>query len=388
MENARSEFSPSATRVGVLGGGQLGKMLGIAAAPLSIPLYFLDPSAACPVSQIFRNVTTGEFKDEETVFEFGKDKDLITIEIEHVNVNALERLKVAGKIIHPDPAALRIIQDKGLQKEFYRDHGFPTSSFVLVSDASEIKSGLETEKIKFPFVQKTRKAGYDGKGVAIIRSEKDLGKLLEGPSVIEDLVRLKMEISVIVCRNASGEVASFPAVEMVFNPDANLVEFLVCPARISPKLEEKAASIASKLITELNVCGLLAVELFVDENEEIFINEVAPRPHNSGHHTIEAHTTSQYEQHLRGILNLPLGSTGVLSPSAMLNLLGAPGFSGNAVYNNLDEVMRIPGVKVHIYGKEKTAPFRKMGHVTILASTAEEALQKASEIKQKLTITA
>lgn len=369
-------------KLGVLGGGQLGRMLLQEALNIDIKLAALDPDASAPCQMIVHEFKHGSFKDAATVEEFGKDKDVVTVEIEHVSIEGLKALEKKGVRVFPQPDLLAIVQDKGLQKEFYQKHGIPTAPFKLVKDKAELLENLDL----LPVAQKMRTGGYDGRGVSILKSEADLDKAFDEPSVLESFVPFERELSVIAARNEEGQVVTFPAVELDFNPEANLVELLFAPAKISPEIEEKAAAVARKTIEAFGLVGLLAVELFLTKDGEILVNEVAPRPHNSGHHTIEANVTSQYAQHLRAILNLPLGSTDLIRPAAMVNLLGAPGHEGPAVYEGLEEIMAIPGVYVHIYGKAVTKPFRKMGHVTITAATADEAREIAMKVKSIIQV--
>lgn len=374
------------TRVGILGAGQLGKMLAIAAADWHLPIHALDRSRDFPAGPYCAQFTEGDFKDPEAVYAFGKTVDVLTIEIEHVALDALFRLESEGVVVHPRPAALAVIKDKGLQKQFWVQHGLPSSPFRLYDSGEALREALRSGQEKYPIVQKTRTEGYDGRGVAVIRSEKYLSKILDAPCLAEDLVPIHKELAVIACRNASGETKAFPAVEMTFHAEANLVEFLLCPARIDPQIEKAAEELALRAIEALDVCGLLAVELFLTTSGELLINEVAPRPHNSGHHTINNSYTSQFEQHLRGILNLPLGSVQVQSPAAMLNLLGEPGHSGPAHYQGMEACLAMEGVKVHLYGKAMTQPHRKMGHVTVLAETLEAAIEKAEQVRDVLKV--
>ena len=375
------------TKVGVLGGGQLGKMLALAAGNWHLPIYFLDESKDFPAGQFAAGFTEGSFKDYDVVYNFGKTVDVLTIEIEHVNTDALLQLEKEGLTIHPKPSALNIIKDKGLQKQFYKEKQLPTSDFNLFDNEKDLLQAIEREEITFPFVQKTRTAGYDGRGVAILRSAADVKtKLLPGACLVEELIDFEKELAVIVARNQNGEVAAFPTVEMDFNAEANLVEMLVCPAQIDPAIEQAATELAKNVIQAFDICGLLAVELFLTKDNQLLINEVAPRPHNSGHHTIDSCYTSQFEQHLRSILNLPLGSTKMKSPSVMVNLLGEPGYTGDVFYESLQECLAIEGVNVHLYGKATTKPFRKMGHVTVLGSTVEEAKEKARVVQGRLKV--
>jgi 5-(carboxyamino)imidazole ribonucleotide synthase len=375
---------PNIKSIGILGGGQLGKMFLQKALDFNLEFYVLDPDPNCSCSAICKKIVQGDFKDFESVYNFGKRVDLITIEIEHVNIEALEQLEKEGKYVYPQPSVLRIIQDKGLQKIFYKENHIPTSSFELIKNKEEIFA----HKNKLPVMQKLRKGGYDGKGVKAIKTEDDISQAFDAPSVIEKFADIAMEISVIVARNRSGEIKTFPVVEMVFNPEVNLVDNLLCPARIETSLEKQAEEIAVKIADKLKIVGVLAVEMFITKNNEILVNEMAPRPHNSGHHTIEANITSQYEQHLRAIMNWPLGDTSIIKPSVMLNLLGHKDYSGTAILEGLDEVLKFSGVKPHWYGKKNTKPFRKMGHITILGDTVDEVLQKAEKIKGVLKVIA
>ncbi len=370
------------TVLGILGGGQLGKMLLQKAADYNITSHVLDPSEDAPCRFLCNKFEHGSFADYNAVLNFGNECDMVTIEIEHVNVDALFELERLGKKIFPQPNIIKMVQDKGLQKQFYKDHNFAASDFYLVEKRSEIK------RDKFPIIQKTRIAGYDGKGVMKINSAEELQNAFDVPSVIEDCVEIEKEISVIVSRNEKGEVSAYPLVEMEFNKEANLVEFLFSPASVNSSIQQKATLLAQKLIEELGMVGLLAVEMFVTKQGDVLINEIAPRLHNSGHHTIEGNVTSQFEQHLRAIFNLPLGNTQIICPSVMINLLGEKGFEGNAVYNGIDEVLKMPGVYIHLYGKKITKPFRKMGHVTVTASTLENAKEKAQLVKQILKVVA
>lgn len=377
------------TKLGILGGGQLGRMLTLAAHNWHIATWVLDESKDFPAGQVCSHFVEGSFKNYDDVYRFGKQMDVLTIEIEHVNTDALLALEAEGVKIHPAPAKLNIIKDKGLQKEFYRKNKLPTSNFELFENPESIRKALTEGKLHFPFVQKSRTAGYDGRGVAVIRSAADLEKLLlPGASVVEELVDIEKELAVIVARNERGEVAAFPLVEMEFNPVANLVEFLISPAAVSPAIEKTARALAIQTIIAYDLCGLLAVEIFLTKSGELLINEVAPRTHNSGHHTIDSCYTSQFEQHLRAVLNLPLGSTKMKTASVMVNLLGEPGYSGPARYEGFEKCVSLEGVKVHLYGKATTRPFRKMGHVTILDDDPQTARAKAEEVKQTLKVIA
>lgn len=376
------------SKIGILGGGQLGKMLCLSAANWDIKTCVLDAGDDFPAAKYCHEFTAGNFRDYEDVLAFGADKDIITIEIEHVNTAALHALEKAGKTIHPNPRALDIIKDKGLQKQFFADHGIPSADFEVFEDEQALLQALEAGRWTFPFVQKTRGAGYDGRGVAIIRHEQDLAiKLLKGPCLIEALAPIQREIAVIAARNANDAVNVFPAVEMEFHPEANLVELLACPARIPPLVAAEAEALAEQVIRAFDICGLLAVEMFWTSDNRILVNEVAPRPHNSGHHTIDSAVTSQYQQHLRAICNMPLGDTSQLQAAVMVNLLGAEGHTGPVSYTGMETALSMPGVYIHLYGKTNTAPFRKMGHATITAENVEKAIEKANQLKKILKIT-
>lgn len=365
----------------------MGKMLTLAAHNWDLPTWVLDASKDFPAGPVCSHFIEGSFKDFDQVYRFGKQVDVLTIEIEHVNTEALLRLEAEGLKIHPSPSTLNIIKDKGLQKEFYRENDLPTSDFVLFEDEKAIRKALDIGDLKFPFVQKSRTAGYDGRGVAVIHSAAELEeRLLPGAAVVEELVDIEKEIAVIVARNERGEVVAYPSVEMEFNPLANLVEFLVCPAAVDPAVEETARALALRVIETYDLCGLLAVELFLTKDNRLLVNEVAPRPHNSGHHTIDSCYTSQFEQHLRAVLNLPLGSTKMKTASVMVNLLGEPGYSGPARYEGFEKCIAMEGVKIHLYGKATTTPFRKMGHVTILDADPELAKQKAMKVREVLKV--
>lgn len=373
-------------KTGFLGGGQLGKMLALAAANWDVPIYILDKSKSFPAGTAGTHFVEGDFKNYDDVYKFGQGLDVLSIEIEHVNTDALVQLEKEGLTVHPSPKALNIIKDKGLQKQFYIKNNLPTSDFELYESGDAVREAIVEGKLNYPFVQKSRTAGYDGKGVAVIRSVDDDEKIMAGPCLIEPLVDIDKEIAVIVAKNENGEIAAFPPVEMEFHPTANLVEYLLCPAQIDERIAEEAEAIARAAIKAYDLCGLLAVELFLTKKGVILINEVAPRPHNSGHHTIDSCVTSQFQQHLRAILNWPLGSTEIQMPAVMVNLLGEDGYTGKAIYEGMEKVMGIEGVKVHLYGKEITKPFRKMGHATVVDKDLKKARAKAEQVKQLLKI--
>jgi 5-(carboxyamino)imidazole ribonucleotide synthase len=366
--------------IGVLGGGQLGMMMIEAANKIDVLVHCLDPNPVAPCAKIATTFTVGDFNNYDNVYQFGKDKKVLTIEIENVNIYALEVLEREGVKVYPQPAVLKIIKDKGVQKQFYTDLNIPTAPFQLI----EGKAALIERNLSYPFVQKLRVGGYDGKGVQVIRNKEELAFAFDAPSVIESMIDFEKEISIIVARNVSGQLAVFPAVECEFSKEVNLVEFQFSPANIAKEIEQKAIEIASSIIQSLELVGILAVEFFLTKQGDLLVNEIAPRTHNSGHHTIECCETSQFEQHLRAVLNLELGSTRLVCPAAMVNLLGELTYNGLAYYEGLEEVEKMPGVFVHLYGKEKTSPNRKMGHVTILGKSMEEIKAKAALVKSGL----
>ncbi len=373
-------------KLGILGGGQLGKMLLTETRKLDIQTYVLDSSKEAPCQFGATKFFLGSLMDYETVYQFGKMVDLLTIEIENVNLDALDILESEGLKIYPSPKTLRLIQNKGRQKDFYVDNDIPTSKHQRFVGINELKNALEKDELEFPFVWKSAQFGYDGNGVKIVRSTIDLVGLPEVECIAEEMVPFKNELAVIVSRSVSGEVKTYPVVEMEFHPEANQVEYTICPARVSEKVAQKAQKIALQVSQAYNHVGLLAVEMFQTEDDEILVNEVAPRPHNSGHYSIEASYTSQFEQHIRSILNLPLGSTDSKVAGIMVNLVGAEGFSGPVIYEKIEEIMKIPGVTPHIYGKRETRPFRKMGHVTIVNEDMTEARRIAEEVKNSIRV--
>ncbi len=380
--------SISAIKLGILGGGQLGRMLVQAGKEWNLDCYVLDESIDFPAGNVGARFTEGNFKSYQDVYNFGKNMDILTVEIEHVNIEALYQLQSEGVKIHPKPEALAIIKDKGLQKEFYKENGFPTASFKLFENKEDVLFAFNNKEIKIPFVQKSRLAGYDGKGVLLIKSEADLVELMDIPCVIEEAVEIDIEIAVIAAKNETGQVLCFPAVDMYFHPIANLVEIVTYPSESKKSIQEQARQIAEALIKKLKVCGLLAVEFFISKNGELLINEVAPRPHNSGHLTMEGCITSQFQQHIRGICNLALGSTEYHNATVMMNLLGNEGYSGNTIYENMEACLAVESAYIHLYGKKTTKSFRKMGHVNVIDSTVEKALKKAIKIKETLKIIA
>jgi 5-(carboxyamino)imidazole ribonucleotide synthase len=348
-----------------------------------VPFKVLDPDAHAPCASLAEFVH-GKLKDFDTVLAFGGDCSVITIEIEHVNTDALKALEAKGKRVYPQPSVIELIQDKRKQKQFYVESNIPTAPFTLVENSADVKS----KATQFPIVNKLGKEGYDGRGVQIIRSAADLNKAFDAPGLLESLIDFDKEIAVIVARSSAGEIKTFPAVEMVFHPEHNLVEYLFSPAELTEQVTKEAERIARTVVQRLNMVGILAVEMFVTKDGAVLVNEIAPRPHNSGHQTIEANVTSQYEQHLRAILGLPLGDTSITRPSAMVNLLGEPGYEGVAKYAGFADVLALPGVHVHLYGKQLTKPFRKMGHVTIADADPSELKRKVQLVKDTLKVIA
>jgi 5-(carboxyamino)imidazole ribonucleotide synthase len=364
-------------KVGILGGGQLGQMLIQAGIPYGISFHVLDPDPQASCQPICANFTTGSFKNADAVFAFGKNLDVVTIEIEHVSVEGLLKLKDAGVKVFPQPEVVALIQDKTLQKQFYQEHGLPCSAFTLVASPEEV---LEAAN-QFPVVFKSAKGGYDGKGVKVLNSPDDIPEASLFPGMLEELVDIDKELAVIVARTEDGSTSTFPMVEMIFNPDANLVEELISPAMVHNDIQQQGAQLANQLADALGIVGLLAVEFFLDKSGNLLINEVAPRPHNSGHHTIKANAVSQFEQHLRAILGLPLGSTKAFCHAAMLNILGEPQAHGMACYEGTHQLLNIEQAFFHLYGKQHVKPFRKMGHITLLAQTSEQLQEKIAKAK-------
>lgn len=381
MNYFSSEF-----KLGILGGGQLGKMLLTETRKFDIQTYVLDPSAEAPC-KIGSNVfVQGSLMDFDTVYNFGKQVDVLTFEIELVNIQALEKLEAEGVKVYPSPHTLKQIQNKGAQKDFYSAHNIPTAPYKRFESTSALREVAEAGEFTFPFIWKSTEGGYDGNGVKVIRSIESFNSLADVQCIAEEMIAFKNELAVIVARNPEGEIKTYPVVEMEFHPEANQVEYVICPARIDDAVAEKARTIALNVSQAFNHVGLLAVEMFQTQNDEILVNEVAPRPHNSGHYSIEASYTSQFEQHLRAILNLPLGNTDSKVAGIMVNLVGAEGYSGNVVYENIEKILGKDGVTPHIYGKKETRPFRKMGHVTIVNSNIAEARRIAEEVKNTIRV--
>lgn len=385
QHNNMNYFS-SDFKLGILGGGQLGKMLLNDTRKFDIQTLVLDPSEEAPSKVGCSAFYKGNLNDYDTVYQFGKKCNVLTIEIEHVNLDALEQLETEGLLVYPSPKTLRLIKNKGRQKDFYLENNIPTSKYQRFMGVKDVQKALDKDELNFPFVWKSTEGGYDGNGVKIIRSSMDLLHLPEVECIAEALVPFKNELAVIVARNAKGEIKTYPVVEMEFHPEANQVEYVICPARIDKKIAEKARTIALEVSKAFNHVGLLAVEMFLTETDEILVNEVAPRPHNSGHYSIEASYTSQFENHIRAILNLPLGNTDSKVAGIMVNLVGEEGHTGQVVYENIEKIMAIDGVTPHIYGKRETRPFRKMGHVTIVNENMTEARRIAEEVKNTIRV--
>lgn len=375
-------------KLGILGGGQLGKMLLAETRKFDIQTYVLDPSEEAPCKIGCNHFFIGDLMDFETVYNFGKKVDVLTFEIELVNLEALEKLEMEGLKVYPSPKTLRGIQNKGVQKDFYIKNNIPTATFQKFDNLENLKLEILNPQtvIKMPFVWKCTEFGYDGNGVKIVRKISDLDEVPNVACIAEALIPFKNELAVIVCRNPSGEIKTYPVVEMEFHPEANQVEYVICPARIAHEVAQKARAIALHVSEKFNHVGLLAVEMFQTKDDEIIINEVAPRPHNSGHYSIEASYTSQFENHLRAILDLPLGNTDSKVAGIMVNLVGAEGFSGDVIYENIEKIVCWNGVTPHIYGKKQTRPFRKMGHVTIVNENIQEARRIAEDVKNTIRV--
>lgn len=373
-------------KLGVLGGGQLGRMLLAETQKFDIYTVILDTSPEAPCAQICNEFHVGSLLDFDTVYNFGKKVDVLTIEIEHVNTEALYQLEKEGVRIYPQPAVIEIIQHKGKQKDFFVQHQIPTSPHYRFTAISDLKQAFKNNVLELPFVWKSAQFGYDGTGVKIVRTIDDIEHLADTDCIVEKLIPFKNELAVIVARNADGETKTYPVVEMEFHPEANQVEYVICPARIDKHIAEKAQKIALQVAAAFKHVGVLAVELFQTHDDNILVNEVAPRTHNSGHYSIEASYTNQFEQHLRTILNLPLGATESKVAGIMVNLVGEEGFTGDVVYKNIDDILKIDGVTPHVYGKKITKPFRKMGHVTIVHKDVNKAREIAQKVKETVRV--
>ncbi len=385
--NCVSIIQPKAitvNKIAILGGGQLGRMLIRSAIDFNIEVAILDPNPEAPCKENAAEFEVGDLNDFDTVYNFGAKHDLITIEIEQVNTKALQKLSEEGKKVFPQPHIIEMIQDKRIQKQFYKDNNIPTADFILTENLADLRNNVDF----LPAVNKIGKGGYDGRGVQIMRQKQDVEKGFDAPGLLEKLVDFEKEISVIVARNEAGEIKAFPPVELVFHPEANLVEYLLAPAQISESITDTAVEIATSLAQKLEIVGLLAVEMFVTKDGKVLVNEIAPRTHNSGHQSIESNMTSQFEQQLRAILNWPLGDTSLFISSAMINLLGEEGHTGPAVCLGFQEVLAIPGCHLHLYGKKETRPFRKMGHVTVRDKNMTQLLEKIDFVKKNIKFVA
>ncbi|AWI25600.1 5-(carboxyamino)imidazole ribonucleotide synthase [Flavobacterium pallidum] len=379
-------YFSSGFKLGILGGGQLGKMLLAETRKFDIQTYVLDPSAEAPGRLACNVFQQGNLMDFETVYNFGKQVDILTFEIELVNIAALEKLESEGIKIYPSPKTLKRIQNKGIQKDFYKTHNIASAPYQRFENANALKTAISENKVLLPFVWKCTEFGYDGNGVKVIRKTEDCDLLPNVECISEEMIPFKNELAVIVTRNVSGEIKTYPVVEMEFHPEANQVEYVICPARIDDAVAEKARKLALEVSKAFEHVGLLAVEMFQTTSDEILVNEVAPRPHNSGHYSIEASYTSQFENHLRAILDLPLGDTGSKVAGIMVNLVGEEGHSGDVLYENMEAILGWHGVTPHIYGKRQTRPFRKMGHVTIVNEDISEARKIAEKVKKTIKV--
>ena len=367
-------------KIGILGGGQLGRMLLQAAADYPVITYVMEDDPDCPSAHLCHHFTRGNIRDFEAVYTFGKNLDAITIEIENVNVDALEKLEQEGVKVYPKPAVLRTIKNKILQKEYYVKHEIPTAAFRITQNRAELEAAADF----LPAVHKLGEGGYDGKGVQLLKNAESLDQGFDAPSVLEKAISIKKEIAQMVAVDNNGNTALYPPVEMLFDPDLNLLDYQLCPAEIDEKTLWKIEAISLALVRHFKSPGLFAVELFIDTNGEVYVNETAPRVHNSGHHTIEAHYSSQFDMLWRIMLNYPLGNTDAILPSIMVNIIGAEGFSGPVVYEGLEETLKMENAFVHLYGKKQTKPGRKMGHVTVLSKDKQDLLHKSNKIKRML----
>ena len=381
-----TSYFSSDFKLAILGGGQLGKMLLYETRKFDIQTLVLDPNPEAPSRLAANYFQQGDLMDFDTVYKFGKQADVVTFEIEAVNVDALEKLENEGISVYPSPQTLRKIQDKGVQKDFYTEKNIPTAPYKKYPTLDDLKLALTANQNSFPFVWKSTQGGYDGKGVQVVRSQEDLEKLIDTPCIAEQMIPFKNELAVIVVRSPKGEVKTYPVVEMEFHPEANQVEYVICPGRIDDEVAKKVREVATQVSEAFEHVGLLAVEMFQTQDDEILVNEVAPRPHNSGHYSIEGSYTNQFEQHLRAILNLPLGETESKIGAVMVNLVGAEGYTGDVYYEKIEDIMALKGVTPHIYGKRETRPFRKMGHVTIVNSDLSEARKIAEQVKNAIRV--
>lgn len=373
-------------KIGIIGGGQLGKMILDETNKIDLQVSILDPNKNSPCKNLTKNFIQGDFNDFDTVLNFGLAHDIISYEIEHINVDALDELVSKGIEVQPSPEILRIIQDKNLQKSFFKENNFPTSDFSYFNSKNDLLNSFKKSNLSFPCVWKKTKFGYDGFGVKILNTKNDFSKLPDAEMIIEDLIEFKKELSVIVAVNKKGDIKAYETVEMEFNPDSNQVEFVISPANISENINRNAKKIAYELAKKINLIGLLAVEMFLTNDDKILINEIAPRPHNSGHFSIDACPTSQFKQHINSIMNFELGETSHQNCAVMLNLVGGNSHTGEVKYENLDLVKNQKNVYIHIYGKKITRPNRKMGHVTVICDNFASAYKKAKEIKEIIKV--
>ncbi len=367
-------------RAGILGGGQLGRMLLQSAANYQVETFVMENDPECPAAHLCHHFIKGDIKNFDDVYQFGKKVDALTIEIENVNVEALEKLEAEGLKIFPTPAVLKLIKNKILQKQYYRQNEIPTSPFIITNNLDE----LNDNESFLPGVHKLGTGGYDGRGVQIIKTKEEIEKGFDSPSVLEKLIAIQKEIAIIVAINEKGETALYPPVEMLFDPDLNLLDYQLCPADLDTNTLWKIEAIALTVVRNFKSPGIFAVEMFVDKTGDVFVNETAPRVHNSGHHTIEAHFSSQFDMLWRLMLGYPLGNTEPILPSIMVNIIGANGFTGEVVYEGIDEVLKMDNAFVHLYGKKQTKPGRKMGHVTILSRERQDLLHKSNKVKRTL----
>ena len=367
-------------KIGILGGGQLGRMLLQSASNYPVETFVMENDPECPAAHLCHHFTLGNIRDYQAVYNFGKMLDGITIEIENVNIEALEDLEKEGRKIYPRPSVLRIIKDKRLQKQYYRDHQIPSPDFRITNNLDELKK----ESSFLPAVHKLALGGYDGKGVQLLKSDKDLENGFKESAVLEKMVNIHKEIAQVVAINEKGETALYPIVEMLFNQDLNLLDYQLCPAEIDKNTLWKVEAIAISVVRNFHSPGIFAVEMFIDRKGDVLVNETAPRVHNSGHHTIEAHYSSQFDMLWRIMLGYPLGNTAAILPSIMVNIIGAEGYSGDVKYEGLEEVLKIDNAFVHLYGKKLTKPGRKMGHVTIMSREKQDLLHLSNKVKRTL----
>ncbi|MET0394995.1 MAG: 5-(carboxyamino)imidazole ribonucleotide synthase [Chitinophagaceae bacterium] len=371
-------------KIGILGGGQLGRMLLQAAANYPVDTYVMESDPECPAAHLCHHFTKGDIKNFDDVYAFGRSLDALTIEIENVNTEALEKLEAEGVKVYPKPAVLKTIRNKIRQKEFYQAHSIPTADFII----TENLAALGDNKDFLPAVHKIGEGGYDGRGVQLLRTSDDITKGFDAPAVLEKMVAVRTEIAQMVAVNEKGETALYPPVEMIFDPHLNLLDYQLCPASLEKETIWKAEAIALSVVRNFRSPGIFAVELFVDERGDVLVNETAPRVHNSGHHTIEAHYSSQFDMLWRIMLGYPLGNTNAIFPSIMINLIGAEGYSGDVQYEGLADVLKMENAFVHLYGKKQTKPGRKMGHVTVLSQRKQDLLHEANIVKRTLKVKA